>query len=88
MHTPTGAPAALSLTLGQAHNDVLRHILYPPFTPHADAAGATPAAPSLGKQPLFADDSLPTFFRRLAWSPDGAFLAVPAGVYRWGRRVY
>ncbi|EFJ49718.1 hypothetical protein VOLCADRAFT_58980, partial [Volvox carteri f. nagariensis] len=40
------------------------------------------AAAGTAKQPLFSDDSLPTFFRRLAWSPDGAFLAAPAGVYR------
>jgi hypothetical protein len=31
---------------------------------------------------LFADESLSSFFRRLAWSPEGSLLAVPAGVYR------
>jgi len=31
---------------------------------------------------LFHDESLKTFFRRLAWSPEGSLLAVPAGVYR------
>ncbi|XP_042066680.1 chromatin assembly factor 1 subunit FAS2-like isoform X3 [Salvia splendens] len=29
---------------------------------------------------LFLDETLPSFFRRLAWSPDGSFLLVPAGI--------
>lgn len=29
---------------------------------------------------LFHDETLPSFFRRLAWSPDGSFLLVPAGM--------
>lgn len=29
---------------------------------------------------LFHDERLPSFFRRLAWSPDGSFLLVPAGI--------
>lgn len=32
--------------------------------------------------PLFLDESMPSFFRRLSWSPDGSILAVPAGSYR------
>jgi chromatin assembly factor 1 subunit B len=31
------------------------------------------------QQRLFADETIPTFFRRLAWSPDGSFLVVPCG---------
>ncbi|QCD84821.1 chromatin assembly factor 1 subunit B [Vigna unguiculata] len=31
---------------------------------------------------LFHDETLPSFFRRLAWSPDGSFLVVPAGSYK------
>ncbi|ESW31824.1 hypothetical protein PHAVU_002G271200 [Phaseolus vulgaris] len=31
---------------------------------------------------LFHDETLPSFFRRLAWSPDGSFLIVPAGSYK------
>ena len=31
---------------------------------------------------LFQDDTLESFFRRLAWSPCGSFLAIPAGVHR------
>ncbi|XP_024524120.1 chromatin assembly factor 1 subunit FAS2-like isoform X2 [Selaginella moellendorffii] len=31
---------------------------------------------------LFADESMPSFFRRLAWSPDGSFLLVPAGLHK------
>ncbi|KAF9678989.1 hypothetical protein SADUNF_Sadunf07G0093500 [Salix dunnii] len=32
------------------------------------------------KTHLFHDETLPSFFRRLAWSPDGSFLLVPAGM--------
>lgn len=32
------------------------------------------------KNHLFHDETLPSFFRRLAWSPDGSFLLVPAGM--------
>ncbi|KAI9074797.1 hypothetical protein K1719_043221 [Acacia pycnantha] len=31
---------------------------------------------------LFHDETLPSFFRRPAWSPDGSFLVVPAGSYK------
>lgn len=31
------------------------------------------------KNHLFLDETLPSFFRRLSWSPDGSFLLVPAG---------
>ncbi|KAL2469955.1 Chromatin assembly factor 1 subunit FAS2 [Abeliophyllum distichum] len=31
---------------------------------------------------LFHDETLPSFFRRLAWSPDGSFLVLPAGSYK------
>ncbi|KAI3451521.1 hypothetical protein Pfo_008186 [Paulownia fortunei] len=31
---------------------------------------------------LFHDETLPSFFRRLAWSPDGSFLLVPAGSHK------
>ncbi|KAK9292780.1 hypothetical protein L1049_020760 [Liquidambar formosana] len=34
------------------------------------------------KSHLFHDETLPSFFRRLAWSPDGSFLLVPAGNYK------
>ncbi|MQL68949.1 hypothetical protein Taro_001240 [Colocasia esculenta] len=36
----------------------------------------------LPKNYLFHDDTLTSFFRRLAWSPDGSFLLVPAGIYK------
>lgn len=32
------------------------------------------------KSHLFHDETLPSFFRRLKWSPDGSFLLVPAGM--------
>lgn len=34
------------------------------------------------KTHLFHDETLPSFFRRLAWSPDGSFLLVPAGTFK------
>ncbi|KAK1310792.1 hypothetical protein QJS10_CPA08g01297 [Acorus calamus] len=34
------------------------------------------------KTHLFHDEILPSFFRRLMWSPDGSFLLVPAGIYK------
>ncbi|XP_021274320.1 chromatin assembly factor 1 subunit FAS2 [Herrania umbratica] len=34
------------------------------------------------KYHLFHDETLPSFFRRLAWSPDGSFLLLPAGFYK------
>ncbi|XXG60792.1 hypothetical protein AAC387_Pa04g2617 [Persea americana] len=37
----------------------------------------------LTKSHLFHDETLPSFFRRLAWSPDGSFLLVPAGTYKF-----
>ncbi|XP_052197690.1 chromatin assembly factor 1 subunit FAS2 [Diospyros lotus] len=37
----------------------------------------------LVKNHLFHDETLPSFFRRLAWSHDGSFLLVPAGSYRF-----
>ncbi|KAE9601323.1 hypothetical protein Lal_00024055 [Lupinus albus] len=36
------------------------------------------------KYHLFHDETLPSFFRRLAWSPDGSFLLLPAGSYKIG----
>ena len=41
---------------------------------------AVPPKPE--RVPLFLDESAPTFFRRPSWSPDGAFLALPAGTHR------
>lgn len=31
------------------------------------------------KQYLFYDENMPSFFRRLSWSPDGSFLLIPSG---------
>ncbi|KAK9110427.1 hypothetical protein Sjap_018487 [Stephania japonica] len=41
------------------------------------SASDSKAAPT--KSYLFHDETLPSFFRRLAWSPDGSFLLAPAG---------
>ncbi|KAK6922827.1 WD40 repeat [Dillenia turbinata] len=37
------------------------------------------------KNHLFHDETLQSFFRRLAWSPDGSFLVVPTGSYKFSR---
>eukprot|EP00814_Leptocylindrus_danicus_P021879 CAMPEP_0116016952 /NCGR_PEP_ID=MMETSP0321-20121206/7772_1 /TAXON_ID=163516 /ORGANISM="Leptocylindrus danicus var. danicus, Strain B650" /LENGTH=699 /DNA_ID=CAMNT_0003487079 /DNA_START=296 /DNA_END=2395 /DNA_ORIENTATION=- len=37
------------------------------------------------KRYLFCDESLESFFRRLSWTPDGAFLIAPSGL--WSRGV-
>jgi chromatin assembly factor 1 subunit B len=50
----------------------------------------TSAAEKPERVPLFLDESIPTFFRRLSWSPDGSFLVVPAGTHstcQGGRNV-
>ncbi|KAL6857119.1 hypothetical protein ACP4OV_018501 [Aristida adscensionis] len=39
------------------------------------------------KTHLFHDETLPSFFRRLAWSPDGSFLVLPAGVSKHSSEV-
>ncbi|XP_006659032.1 chromatin assembly factor 1 subunit FAS2 homolog [Oryza brachyantha] len=36
---------------------------------------------------LFHDETLPSFFRRLAWSPDGSFLVLPAGLCKYSSEV-
>ena len=51
----------------------------------ADAPSSSPApAPVAASAPrsfkMFADESIMSFFRRLAFSPDGTLLAIPAGV--------
>ena len=35
-----------------------------------------------GQMPMFHDDSMTSFFRRPEWSPDGSFVALPAGMFR------
>eukprot|EP00803_Ostreobium_quekettii_P007867 evm.model.scf_35.23 EVM.evm.TU.scf_35.23 scf_35:176788-182212(-) len=37
---------------------------------------------------MFHDDTLSSFFRRLAWSPEGSFLVIPAGVYSTQHTAY
>lgn len=54
------------------------------------SSSTTTAAPADGssgvkradkKANLFCDETVPTFFRRLSWTPDGAFLIAPTGIY-------
>jgi hypothetical protein len=55
--------------------------------PPSPAAAGTAMAVSPPPQPapakrhrLFLDETMPSFFRRMAWSPDGALLLTPAGM--------
>ena len=45
-------------------------------------SSTTPAAPpaAVKRQRLFLDETLPSFFRRLAWTPDGELLIAPGGM--------
>ncbi|XP_048233272.1 chromatin assembly factor 1 subunit FAS2 isoform X2 [Ricinus communis] len=55
-------------------NYVCQHVISKAEQPLSDAKSS--------KNHLFHDETLPSFFRRLAWSPDGSFLVVPAGSYK------
>lgn len=52
-------------------------------TPAPDTA-AIPPPPKRGpnRAHLYADETIPSFFRRLAWSPDGKLLVTPTGLHR------
>lgn len=57
------------------------------FVPHnviakAEQKPSDDSKNSSSKVHLFHDETLPSFFRRLSWSPDGSFLVAPAGSYR------
>ncbi|XP_059432786.1 chromatin assembly factor 1 subunit FAS2 isoform X2 [Corylus avellana] len=53
-------------------NYVCQHVITKAEQPTGDDSKSV-------KSHLFHDETLPSFFRRLAWSPDGSFLLVPAG---------
>ncbi|KAM5577745.1 chromatin assembly factor 1 subunit FAS2 [Rosa sericea] len=55
-------------------NYVCQHVISKAENPSDESKSA--------KNHLFHDETLPSFFRRLAWSPDGSFLLVPAGSYK------
>ncbi|XP_031267779.1 chromatin assembly factor 1 subunit FAS2 [Pistacia vera] len=50
---------------------------------HVITKGGKQSVDCKAKSHLFHDETLPSFFRRLAWSPDGSFLLVPAGSYKF-----
>ena len=58
-------------------NVLTKRLQLPAPTDTAD----TPPAGALKQKTteLFLDDSVPSFFRRLSWSPDGSFLLLPCG---------
>ncbi|WOK94600.1 chromatin assembly factor 1 subunit [Canna indica] len=59
-------------------NYVCQHVLTKSDPPKSDDS-----KPLSSKPHLFHDETLPSFFRRLSWSPDGTFLLVPAGTYKY-----
>ncbi|XAR73191.1 hypothetical protein NMG60_11007084 [Bertholletia excelsa] len=63
-------------TKGDKMNYVCQHVL-------AKLELQTEDESKPAKNHLFHDETLPSFFRRLAWSPDGSFLVVPAGSYKF-----
>ncbi|XP_004288334.1 PREDICTED: chromatin assembly factor 1 subunit FAS2 isoform X1 [Fragaria vesca subsp. vesca] len=56
-------------------NYICQHVISKAENPSSDDSKSA-------KNHLFHDETLPSFFRRLAWSPDGSFLLVPAGSYK------
>ncbi|KAL8477098.1 hypothetical protein ACS0TY_029419 [Phlomoides rotata] len=56
-------------------NYVCQHVISKAESPVTDES-------KTARSHLFLDETLPSFFRRLAWSPDGSFLLVPAGSHR------
>ncbi|XP_057769036.1 chromatin assembly factor 1 subunit FAS2 isoform X2 [Salvia miltiorrhiza] len=56
-------------------NYVCQHVISKAESPAPDESKSA-------KSHLFLDETLPSFFRRLAWSPDGSFLLVPAGSHK------
>lgn len=59
------------------HQDVM--IVERVAAPAPPAPAPTKRAPRLH---LFADETVPTFFRRASWSPDGCLLVTPTGIRR------
>jgi chromatin assembly factor 1 subunit B len=61
-----------------------KQIKYRKLTVNQEAAAdAQEAGPKPARQALFADEStLQSFVRRLAWTPDGAFLVTPAVMWQ------
>eukprot|EP00884_Botryococcus_braunii_P014857 jgi/Botrbrau1/23372/Bobra.0051s0024.1 len=67
-----------------ARDFVCQQVLSKRTVPRDQGAAATgkDGTEKVPWQPLFHDDSLMSFFRRLAWSPDGSFLVTAAGQYK------
>ena len=73
-HLPSSTPAMTTPQHGQPQPQ--------PCVSDAGGAGAGAAAapPAAKRQRLFLDETMPSFFRRLAWSPDGSLLITPGGL--------
>ena len=65
-----------------------------PSTPSSASSSPAPSAPSSAVSaspavvPMFVDETLPSFFRRPAWSPCGRFLLLPAGMMGEGKGAW
>ncbi|KAL0343167.1 UNVERIFIED_CONTAM: Chromatin assembly factor 1 subunit FAS2 [Sesamum angustifolium] len=63
-----------------AHFHYVQGVAWDPLGKYAASLNShMPDESKSTKSHLFHDETLPSFFRRLAWSPDGSFLLVPAG---------
>lgn len=69
------APAAAVLTPAAIQADAVT-------TGSSTSAGEAAPATLVVKHHLFADESVVSFFRRPAWTPDGSLLIVPTGLYK------
>lgn len=79
--TPMPAPSrSPSVASGRSASPAPLPSIRAPPSPRERMLGA-PAAPSASSLKLYGDDRYSSFFRRLAFSPDGALLATPTGQY-------
>lgn len=75
--TPSRSPSAAS---GRSASPAPLPSIRAPPSPRERMLGA-PTAPGASALKLYGDDRYSSFFRRLAFSPDGALLATPTGQY-------
>jgi chromatin assembly factor 1 subunit B len=77
----TGSPAAAVPTYERCY--YIKRRLYAAAEPGNEASKEDSGKKRKQKRHgMYADESMPSFFRRPAWTPDGSLLVVPAGQYQ------